>query len=186
MGVPDGAHTHGSGGSGLGPVVLVLLAMALLGPAVTAAAAELLHLVLIVSGVIAGAAVLGGGGLLARRWHHRPQLDAARTTPPLLYQKVVRAAPPLPLEQRPAPQLPAAPTRELPGGLHFHFHFISMAARPRTSLRSSAARPARRSSTPGGQETINEINETQGRGDIAVNACGARQVRVASDAPPGG
>jgi hypothetical protein len=122
MGIPDGAHTHGSGGSGLGPVVLVLLAVALLGPAVTAAAAELLHLVLIVAGVIVGVAVLGVGGLLAWRWR-RPRLDAARTTPPLLHQKVVRAAPPLP-KARQLPEIPAAPGRELPGALHLHFHGV--------------------------------------------------------------
>jgi hypothetical protein len=53
------------------------------------------------------------------RWR-RPQLNAARTAPPLL-TKAVRAAPPLP-QERQAPHLPAAPGRELPGGLHLHFH----------------------------------------------------------------
>jgi hypothetical protein len=53
-GHPDGAHTRGSGGSGLGELVAILLAVALLGPAVAAAAAGLLHLVLIVAGVIVG------------------------------------------------------------------------------------------------------------------------------------
>jgi hypothetical protein len=49
MGIPDGAHTHGSGGSGLGQVVLILLAVALLGPPVAAAAIELIHLLVIAS-----------------------------------------------------------------------------------------------------------------------------------------
>jgi hypothetical protein len=37
MGHPDGAHTHGSGGGGLGELLVILLAVALLGPAVAAA-----------------------------------------------------------------------------------------------------------------------------------------------------
>ncbi len=51
MGIPDGAHTHGSGGSGLGTALLVLAGAALAvkaAPAVLGAAAELLHVVLIV------------------------------------------------------------------------------------------------------------------------------------------
>lgn len=50
MGHPDGAHTHGSGGSGLGEVIVILLAVALLGPAVAAAVAELVHVLLIMAG----------------------------------------------------------------------------------------------------------------------------------------
>jgi hypothetical protein len=42
MGHPDGAHTHGSGGSGLGELLVILLGVALLGPA-AAAVAELVH-----------------------------------------------------------------------------------------------------------------------------------------------
>jgi hypothetical protein len=61
MGHPDGAHTHGSGGSGLGPVVLVILAVALLGPAVTAAAVALLHLLVIAAPVIGGLALARRG-----------------------------------------------------------------------------------------------------------------------------
>jgi hypothetical protein len=48
--IPDGAHTHGSGGSGLGPAVLVLvgaaLAVKLAGP-VLGAVSELVHMLLI-------------------------------------------------------------------------------------------------------------------------------------------
>ena len=50
---PDGAHTHGSGGSGLGRALLVLLGAALavnLAGPVVAAAAELLRVLLIVAG----------------------------------------------------------------------------------------------------------------------------------------
>jgi hypothetical protein len=49
MGIPDGAHTHGSGGSGLGTALLVLVGAALAvkaAPVVLGAAAELLHVVL--------------------------------------------------------------------------------------------------------------------------------------------
>ena len=83
MGHPDGAHTHGSGGSGLGEVIVILLAVVLLGPAVAAAVAELVHVLLIVAGVIVGAGAAGLVGL--RAWQlRRTRVDAARTMPPLL------------------------------------------------------------------------------------------------------
>ena len=97
--------------------------MALLGPAVTAAA-ELRHVLVMVAGVIVGAGAVCVGGLLAWRWR-RPRLDAARTAPPLL-TKVVRAAPPLP-KVRQEPVLPASSVRELPGGPHLHFHGVDAA-----------------------------------------------------------
>jgi hypothetical protein len=106
-------------GSGLGQVVLLILAVALLGPAVTAA--ELRQVLVMVAGVIVGAGAVCVGGLLAWRWR-RPRLDAARTAPPLL-TKVVRAAPPLP-KVRQEPVLPASSVRELPGGPHLHFHGV--------------------------------------------------------------
>jgi hypothetical protein len=93
--------------------VLVLvgaaLAVKLAGP-VAAAAAELLHIVLIVAGVIVGVGAVSLGGLLAWRWRHS-QSDAARAiaVPP----RVVRAAPPLSAE-RPA----IAP----PAEVHLHLH----------------------------------------------------------------
>ena len=90
MGHPDGAHTHGSGGSGLGEVIVILLAVVLLGPAVAAAVAELVHVLLIVAGVIVGAGAAGLVGL--RAWQlRRTRVDAARTMPPLP-SKMVRAA----------------------------------------------------------------------------------------------
>jgi hypothetical protein len=58
MGHPDGAHTHGSGGSGLGTAVL---AVKLAGP-VLDAAAELLRVLLIAAGVIVG---VGAASLVA-------------------------------------------------------------------------------------------------------------------------
>ena len=116
MGHSDGAHTHGSGG-GLGEVLVILLAVALLGPAVAAAVAELIHVLLIAAGVIAGVGAASLAGLLAWRWRSRK--DAARAMPPRTL--VARAAPPLPQARRTA-ELPAAPQREPPGGLHLHFH----------------------------------------------------------------
>jgi hypothetical protein len=105
-------------------VVLILLAVALLGPAAAAAAAELFHVLVIVAGVIVGIGAVCVGGLLAWRWR-RPRLDAARTAPPAFAKaKVVRAAPPLP-QERQARQLPGVSGRELPGGLHLHFHGVS-------------------------------------------------------------
>jgi hypothetical protein len=88
MGHPDGAHTHGSGGSGLGEVLVILLAVALLGPA-AAAVAELVHVLLIVAGRIVGVGAARLAGLLA--WQlRRTRVDAARAMP----QNVGGADPP--------------------------------------------------------------------------------------------
>jgi hypothetical protein len=123
MGIPDGAHTHGhGGGSGLSEVVPVVLAVALLGPA-AAAAAALLHLVLIVMGVIVGVVAAATAALLVWRWR-KWQASAARAMP-LLPRKVARAASPLPQARRP-PALPGESAGELPGGLHLHFHGVSL------------------------------------------------------------
>jgi hypothetical protein len=120
MGIPDGAHTHGSGGSGLGTAVLVVigaaLAVKLAGP-VLDAAAELLRVLLIAAGVIVGVGAASLVGLIAWRWRSRKA--AARAMPPR--PLVARAAPPL-LQARRAGEPPAAPQREPPGGLHLHFH----------------------------------------------------------------
>ncbi len=125
MGIPDGAHTHGSGGSGIGTAVLVVigaaLAVKLAGP-VLDAAAELLRVLLIAAGVIVGVGAASLVGLIAWRWRSRK--DAARAMPPRTL--VARAAPPLPQARRTA-ELPAAPQREPPGGLHLHFHGLDAA-----------------------------------------------------------
>jgi len=53
------------------------------------------------------------------------ELEAARTRPPSI-PKLVRAAPPLPPERQvPAPS--GESQRELPGGLHLHFHRVDAA-----------------------------------------------------------
>jgi hypothetical protein len=126
MGIPDGAHTHGSGGSGLGTALLVLVGAALAvkaAPAVLGAAAELLHVVLIVVFIVACTGAVGVVALLALKRRRVRAGVAARTLPPPP-PTVVRAAPPLPQEQR-AGELPREPQRELPSGLHLHFHGIS-------------------------------------------------------------
>jgi hypothetical protein len=93
------------------------------GP-VTAAVVELVHVLVILAGVIVGVGAVGVGGLLAWRWR-RPRQDAARTMPPSFASaKVVRAAPPPPRERQ-VPELTSTPGRELPGGLHLHFHGVS-------------------------------------------------------------
>ena len=132
MGHPDGAHTHGSGGSGLGTAVFVLIGAALAvkaAPAVLSAAAELLHALIIMTAVIVGVGAAGLVGLLTWRWR-RTRLAAARAMPPLP-SKLARAAQPLPQARRALPQarratgLPAALQNEPPGGLHLHFHGVS-------------------------------------------------------------
>jgi hypothetical protein len=100
----------------------VVLAVALLGPAV-AAAAVLLHLVLIVVGVIVGESVTAvgacsrGGGATGRQ--------ARPASCPPIHQKMARAASPLPQAWRP-PAIPSESARELPGGPHLHFHGVSV------------------------------------------------------------
>jgi len=86
--------------------------------------AELVHVLLIMAGVAVGAGAAGLAGLLAWRLR-RTRVDAARTMPPLP-SKMVRAAQPLPQEQR-APELPTASQREPPGELHLHFHGLDAA-----------------------------------------------------------
>jgi hypothetical protein len=107
--------------------VLVLVGAALavkLAGTVAAAVGELVHVLVIVAVVIVGVGAVCVGGLLAWRWR-RPRLDAARTAPPAFASaKVVRAAPPLPRERQ-APELTTTPGRELPGGLHVHFHGVT-------------------------------------------------------------
>ena len=59
---------------------MILLAVALLGPAVAAAVAELVHVLLIVAGVIVGVGAARLVGLLA--WQlRRTRVDAARAMP---------------------------------------------------------------------------------------------------------
>jgi len=125
MRIPGGAHTHGSGGSGLGTALLVLvgvaLAVKLAGP-VLGAVGELVHVLLVAVFIIAGAGAAGVVTLLTLKWRGA-RADAARIMPPLR-QQMVRAASPLPQERR-AAQLPAESQRELPGGLHLHFHGVT-------------------------------------------------------------
>jgi hypothetical protein len=121
MGHPDGAHTHG-GGSGLGAALLVILGAALFinaAPAVLGAAAERLHVFLIVAGVAVGAGAAGAVGLLTWRWR-RKRLTATRAghafqgaVHPL--PAVARAAQPLP-KPRHAIERPA---------VHLHFHGVN-------------------------------------------------------------
>ena len=115
MGIPDGAQTHGSGGSGLGTAVLVLvgaaLAVKLAGP-VAAAVGEFVHVLLIVAAVLLGVSAAGLVALLAWRWRrYRP--EAARATYP---PQVGAGAQPLPEPPR---------AIESGGDLHPHLHGIS-------------------------------------------------------------
>jgi hypothetical protein len=104
--------------------VLVGAALAVnAAPAVLGAAAELLHVVLITVFIAACTGAVGVVAMLALKCRRARARAAARTMPPLPPQ-VVRAAPPLPPERR-GGELPRESQRELPGGLHLHFHGIS-------------------------------------------------------------
>jgi hypothetical protein len=95
MGIPDGAYTHGNGGSGPGTAVLIGAALAVkTAPAVLSVAAELLHALIIMTAVIVGVGAVGLVGPLTWRWR-RTRLAAARAIP-LLPSKLARAAQPLP------------------------------------------------------------------------------------------
>jgi hypothetical protein len=137
MGVPDGAHTHGSGGSGLGPVVLVILAVALLGPAVAAAAVELVHILVIVAAVIIG---LGAAGLVAVVAF---RVRRAGLETPRVVHRITPAAP------RPSP-LPSEPRQAIgqPGAVLLHLHGYPLRTSPPSS--SATARMARN----GGPENV--------------------------------
>ena len=186
MGHPDGAHTHGSGGDGLGTAVLVLigaaLAVKLAGP-VLAAVAELLHVFLIVAGVIVGVGAASLVGLLTWRWR-RTQADAARAMPPLP-SKVARAAQPLP-KARPAHALPTGRQRELPGELHLHFHGVpaeEIAAAIRQATAIEDDRRTRRPLTPAGARVPGCIAGHPWSGRNITPACAASAGRRILAAP---
>ena len=121
MGHPDGAHTHGSGGSGLGPVVLVILAVALLGPAVTAAAVALLHLLVIAARSSAASPSPGGAAVVAVRVHRWRADGVTRMS--------LHAPPPWrPVEARTPPRQVAGQPPvaiERPQEIHLHLHGVS-------------------------------------------------------------
>jgi hypothetical protein len=83
MGIPDGAHTHGTGGSGLGTAVLVLvgaaLAVKLAGP-VVAAVGELVHVLVIVAVVIVGVGAMTATAYARCAWRSTRAAKTATTT----------------------------------------------------------------------------------------------------------
>jgi hypothetical protein len=111
MGIPDGAHTHG-GGSGLGGLVVILLAVALLGPAIAAAVAELVHVVLIVLAVLAG---IAGAGVVALAAFHVHRWRAGGT---------VQRSLPAPTVV-PAVQAPREPRAAIEQHVHHHWHGVT-------------------------------------------------------------
>jgi hypothetical protein len=123
MGHPDGAHTHGSGGSGIGAAVAVVLAAVVVasiaGPVIHAAV-ELLRVVLIAAAVILCLGLAGGIALVAYR------LRRGRQNAPL----VVHQVPPVtwrPAESLPVPRrsVAALPAPERPAEIHLHLHGAS-------------------------------------------------------------
>ena len=112
-------ETTEGGGSGLPMVVAVIVAAALLGPAVAAAVAELVHIVLLIAAAMAALGAAGLAGLLAFRARRRLE-DAARAEPPNL-----GAVSPL-HTARAAHQLPQPrPAIEAPRQVHIHLHGVT-------------------------------------------------------------
>jgi hypothetical protein len=116
MGIPDGAHTHGSGG-GIGAAVVAVVAIALavkVLPVVVGAVAELVHLVLIVAAVLAGIAAAAGAAYVAFRLRHRA------TEPARLVHRAH------PVTQRRSQALPEPrPAIERSQEVHLHLHGVS-------------------------------------------------------------
>jgi hypothetical protein len=119
MGIPDGAHTHGSGGSGLGTAILVILGAALavkLAAPVAAAALELVHIVL-VAAAVTGGLVLAAGAAYAtvrvHRWRTRGTTAVSSPAPP----------PWRPVQARTAPrQVAGQPPSAIEHHHHIHLH----------------------------------------------------------------
>jgi hypothetical protein len=112
MGIPDGAHTHGSGGPG--PVLLVLLAAAALGTAVAAAVAAIVHALIIATVVILGLAAVGRVALAAWRLR-QPRPGSAR----MVHR--ITPAPWRPVQAPTELRQAIGPAREI----HLHLHDVS-------------------------------------------------------------
>jgi hypothetical protein len=117
MGHPDGAHTHGNGGSG-GTAVLVVLAAAFavaVAQPVLAAVAELVHALLIAAGVILGLAAVGLAAIVTWR------LRQSHTN------RITSVSFPARLPPRPAQALsePPRPAISRPAEVHLHFHGVT-------------------------------------------------------------
>jgi uncharacterized membrane protein YraQ (UPF0718 family) len=153
MGIPDGAHTHG-GGSGPGELVVILLAVALLGPAVAAAVAELLHLLVIVIMVLAALRAACLAGLLVLRARRRLESAALAVAPNLgavsPLHRTERAASPLPRAQGP-PVPPIESGREVSGGVSSSRPRRECGGRrrpPRLGPAATRCKPARAAARP--------------------------------------
>jgi hypothetical protein len=119
MGIPDGAHTHGSGGGFGGEIIAALFLLGLIavlaGP-VAAAVGALIHILLVTVISLAGVAALAVGGRVWWQLAHRSQR-------PALYG--VEGAPSLQQPRRrellPEPQKAIAPEVHV----HHHWHGVN-------------------------------------------------------------
>jgi hypothetical protein len=119
MGHPDGAHTHGGGGSGaLGELAVIIVAAA----AVAAVAVPLINaitsLLEVLAVIVAALAVAGSAGLvlLLRYQGRRARANTAAVVSP------ARAVPPRAAETLSAAQRPAIEAKR---ELHIHLHGVS-------------------------------------------------------------
>ena len=123
MGHPDGTHTHGSGGSGIGMAAAVVLAAIVAASAagpVVHAATDVIEVLAIVVAAIVGLALATGAALVA--WRLR---SVRQNTPRVVHQvppATRRAAESLPAPQRSVAALPAP---ERSAEIHLHLHGMS-------------------------------------------------------------
>jgi hypothetical protein len=121
--------TDSGGGGGLGAPVLIILAAALLGPAVATAAAavaELVHIVLITLAVLLGLGAVGLVALAAARVHHWRTGAPVRMSVPAPPPWRAVEAPRAPRQGNSYPDA-ARPAIEAPRQVHLHFHGVDAA-----------------------------------------------------------
>lgn len=153
MGIPDGAHTHGSGSGGGGMTVLAVLALvaaAAVARPVIHAATEILMVVLIAVAVLVGVGITGLVGLLTWKGH-RTHPHAARVRSPAFPKSGAgRSATPRDAGRSAAPE--PRPALDRPAGVHLHLHGClqptsllssGRAAGPAPRTRDHAALPGR-------------------------------------------
>jgi hypothetical protein len=124
MGHPDGAHTHGSGSDPV-PVLIVIGAAVIAGPA-AAAVAAIAHALAIIAAALLGLGAAALAAVAAWRLHRWRHPGAARVT--ALPPGSAQAAQALPPQQQTAIEQPQAQAIESGGQVHIHHHWHGITA----------------------------------------------------------